>query len=232
MPKIRFGSTINQINLITLQGLLKVCQDRVLIDLDGTDLISIYQKSPQKELLTYTNVDQMSKEDTEYLFQLQQSRQNQLLKFLLNQNDLLLTANSPDELTLSRIALLNRDGKLLELLCTLEGKSLKVFEDQLLNWDDSEKKPGKKEEYSMQLMNTLDMEIWTVLATNTTLFTYIWDHMNYEFFDKKSENDPSLFHKSLKFWHSRFGPSIPPEIVKSYNFYGQNTGRDFMQTVS
>ena len=52
-PKIRFGATINQISLSTLQGLLKVCQNRVYIDLLGTNLTKIYENSPYKMLLKY-----------------------------------------------------------------------------------------------------------------------------------------------------------------------------------
>ena len=65
----------------------------------------------------------------------------------------------------------------------------------------------------MQLLNSLDMNFWTVMATNSSLFSSIWDSMNYVFFEEKQESDPSLFYRSLKFWHSRFGPQIPPELI-------------------
>lgn len=73
------------------------------------------------------------------------------------------------------------------------------------------------------------MNIWTVLATNSTFFNPFFDSMSYAYFDKAQEENPTLFKKSLKFWHARYGPRLPKEMVFDYNFYGKNTARDFMK---
>jgi len=45
MPVIKFGGTINQISLENLVNLLKVCQGRVIIDLKGVDILTIFKNS-------------------------------------------------------------------------------------------------------------------------------------------------------------------------------------------
>lgn len=51
MPIVRFGHTINQVRLENVENLLRVCQGKVLIDLRGTDLKTIYEKSRHSNLL-------------------------------------------------------------------------------------------------------------------------------------------------------------------------------------
>jgi hypothetical protein len=80
----------------------------------------------------------------------------------------------------------------------------------------------------MQLFNSLDMNLWTVMATNSTVFSSIWDSMNYVHFEAIQDRDPSLFYRSLKFWHSRYGPQLPPELISDQNYYAANKGNDFM----
>lgn len=76
----------------------------------------------------------MQRQDKQYLFDLQRSKLNLLLAFLLNHNENLLraTTTSPNvdegELTLGKIACKNRDPKLLELLLNLNSE---VFKEQL-----------------------------------------------------------------------------------------------------
>ena len=51
MPKIRFGHTIDNVSLENVENLLRVCQNKVVIDLDGTDLKTIMLKSKHSNLI-------------------------------------------------------------------------------------------------------------------------------------------------------------------------------------
>lgn len=55
MPLIRFGPTVNEVSLDNLENLLRVCKDKVLIDLKGTDLYSIFKNSRHHALLDNKN---------------------------------------------------------------------------------------------------------------------------------------------------------------------------------
>ena len=52
MPIIRFGATIDGVSLENIENLLKVCQNRVKINLDGTNLVDIFKRSRFASLLT------------------------------------------------------------------------------------------------------------------------------------------------------------------------------------
>ena len=52
MPIVRFGNTIDTVKLENLENLLRVCQDKIKIDLRGVDLKSIFMKSKHSDLLT------------------------------------------------------------------------------------------------------------------------------------------------------------------------------------
>lgn len=51
MPIIRLGHTINQVRLENIEKLLRVCQDKIVIDLQGTDLKAIFERSKYSDLL-------------------------------------------------------------------------------------------------------------------------------------------------------------------------------------
>jgi hypothetical protein len=55
MPLIRFGATVDEVSLENLENLLRVCKDKVLIDLQGTDLYTIFKKSRHAALLDHRN---------------------------------------------------------------------------------------------------------------------------------------------------------------------------------
>lgn len=110
-------------------NLLRVCEGKVTIDLTGTDLTSIYSRSFYSKLLEYSKAEDIEAEDKEYLFELQKTKLNLLLSFLLSQNENLLAAKHPTlNLTLGQIAQRNNDSKLLELLLSLNSE---VFKRQM-----------------------------------------------------------------------------------------------------
>lgn len=92
MPVVRFAHTINNVSLETLQNLLRVSKGKVKIDLTGTDLRGIYERSDYNKLLEYTDATQISVEDRDYVFELHSFKLYQLLTFLLKSNECLLDA--------------------------------------------------------------------------------------------------------------------------------------------
>ena len=68
MPIIRFGHTVNEIVLSSLENFLKVCKDKIIVDLMGTNLRSIFQNSSHASLLNYKNIENITKKDNDYLF--------------------------------------------------------------------------------------------------------------------------------------------------------------------
>lgn len=86
MPIIRFGHTANNVSLENLESLLRVCHGKILIDLQGTDLENIYKKSRHVALLENKDINNLSKEDSAYIFDLLKSRLYQLLSFILSYN--------------------------------------------------------------------------------------------------------------------------------------------------
>ena len=76
MPIIRFGATVNEVSLENLENLLRVCKDKVMIDLNGTDLFKIFKKSRYAALLDHNNAYQLSDDDNYYIFNLQKSKLN------------------------------------------------------------------------------------------------------------------------------------------------------------
>ena len=166
MPIIRFGHTVNKVSLANLESLLRICKNKVNIDLKGTDLHSIFSRSRHHALLTTKNASHLSEVDTKYLFDLQKSQMDQLLAFVLSQNDenlraTTLHAATHERRTLSMIAYKERDAKLLELLLSLDSN---VMNEQL-------REVTNKNALSVHLIKTIDFDIWVALATNTTVFT-------------------------------------------------------------
>lgn len=70
MPLIRFGSTLNSVSLENIESLLRVCHGKVKIDLNGTDLKSIFQRSKHAKLLVESDCKNLSENDHNYLFEL------------------------------------------------------------------------------------------------------------------------------------------------------------------
>lgn len=96
MPVIKFGNTINQISLENLVNLLKVCRGRVLIDLEGVDMMTIFKNSRYNDLIQNKNVESLSVNDRKYIFFLQESRLFQLLRFILANNEEIFKVTNPD----------------------------------------------------------------------------------------------------------------------------------------
>jgi hypothetical protein len=70
MPVIRFGHTINDVSLENLEAMLRVCKDKIIIDLDGTDIYTMFKNSRYHKLLECKNVEQLSEMDKNYMFEL------------------------------------------------------------------------------------------------------------------------------------------------------------------
>lgn len=60
MPLIRFGHTVNQVSLNSLENFLRVCLGKVKADLEGTDLKTIFKKSRHAALLDHQNAKSLS----------------------------------------------------------------------------------------------------------------------------------------------------------------------------
>lgn len=68
MPVIKFGQTVDQVSLENLVNLLKVCQGRIVIDLQGANLMAIFKNSRHRALVENKEVDTLSSEDKNYIF--------------------------------------------------------------------------------------------------------------------------------------------------------------------
>ena len=91
-PLIKFGQTIDNVSLENLESLLRVCEGKVTIDLNGTDLKKIFMSSRRANLITTSDVKSLSSEDKQYLFDLYKQKSYQLLFFILNNNNINLDA--------------------------------------------------------------------------------------------------------------------------------------------
>jgi hypothetical protein len=70
MPLIRLGHTINNVNLSGLENFLRVCRGKVVVDLNGTDLGGIFERSSHAALIKAQSAKNLSKADRDYLFNL------------------------------------------------------------------------------------------------------------------------------------------------------------------
>lgn len=84
MPIIRFGNTINNVNIESVQNLLRVSAGKVLIDLSGTDLKGIFQKSKYAKMLEYTDANDLTEDENDYFFDLHSQKLDHILSFLLS----------------------------------------------------------------------------------------------------------------------------------------------------
>ena len=96
MPIIRFGHTVNDVSLENLEQLLRVCKGKIIIDLNGTNLFDMLNRSRHYNLLYSKNATELSDIDKKYLFELYKSGLYQLLFYVLNQNDENLKAVEED----------------------------------------------------------------------------------------------------------------------------------------
>ena len=96
MPIIRFGHTVNDVSLENLEQLLRVCKGKIIIDLNGTNLFDMLNRSRYYNLLYCKNATELSDIDKKYLFELYKSGLYQLLFYVLNQNDENLKAVEED----------------------------------------------------------------------------------------------------------------------------------------
>lgn len=51
MPVVKFGSTIDNVRLDNLINVIKICQERIIIDLKGVDLKKIVLESNHASLI-------------------------------------------------------------------------------------------------------------------------------------------------------------------------------------
>lgn len=165
MPIIRFGHTVNDVSLENLEGLLRVCKGKIIIDLDGTDLYTMFKNSKHSNLLECKNALELSTVDNDYLFELQRSGLNQLLFFILDHNNENLKAETEDPetkemWTFALMAYHRRDAELLELLLCLNSP---IFKSQLAEVKD-------RISLTVRLLNTIDFNLWVALASNSDTF--------------------------------------------------------------
>lgn len=76
--------------LENLENLLRVCNNKVIVDLEGTDLKSIFLRSRHYNLFEAKNILELSEDDKEYVFDLQKQNIYKLLKVILSENDKIL----------------------------------------------------------------------------------------------------------------------------------------------
>lgn len=71
MPIIRFGNTIDSVSYENIENLLSMTVGRVEIDLTGTDMEQIIKRSKKyRKLLSIDDVNELPKQDKEYIFDL------------------------------------------------------------------------------------------------------------------------------------------------------------------
>lgn len=122
-------------------------------------------RSNYHQLLECTDHEKITDRDKFYLFELKKQNLDLLLSFLLKENETLLkvTKVHPDfdkPLTLGKLACRTQDIKLLELLLELDSE---VFKNQLGEVED-------RNALSIQMINTINFDVWISLAINTTVF--------------------------------------------------------------
>lgn len=92
MPVIKFGNTIDLVSLQSLLNLIKICQDRIVIDITGTNMEEKFKRSKYASLITEKDASKLTDEVKDYMFDLQKQGMTLLLIFLLKTNDELLNA--------------------------------------------------------------------------------------------------------------------------------------------
>ena len=82
--------------LENLENLLRVCNNKVIVDLEGTDLKSIFLRSRHYNLFEAKNILELSEDDKDYVFDLQKQNIYKLLKVILSENDKILEIKTHD----------------------------------------------------------------------------------------------------------------------------------------
>lgn len=219
IPLIKLGATVNNVSLECLSNLLRVCVGKVEIDLVGTDLKRIYQRSRQAKLLEYRNAADMTEDDRRYLFELHQYKMYRLLTFVLKSNEELLNATNPDmrDQTFGQIAYELKDAELLGELLNLRSK---IFTEHM-------SRVAERESLTTRFINSCDMDCWVAIANNSDFWVPHEECLLFQMFITQSAKNPPLFEKSKKFWHQRFGPGMPREIVNDVMKY--ESAHDFIR---
>lgn len=105
---------------------------------------------------------------------------------------------------------------MLDLLLSLESDVLK---EQMAEVKD-------RSCLTLRFIDTMNFDIWQQLAINTTVSDPHQESFYFQAFMQQQTEDPAFFNKSLKWWHSRFGPSMPQEIVSDVKRW--SSAYDFM----
>lgn len=79
---------------------------------------------------------------------------------------------------------------------------------------------------TLRFIDTMNFDIWQSLTINTTVFDPHQESFFFQAFMEHQTQDPALFSKSLKWWHSRFGPAFPKEVVEDVKRW--SSAYDFM----
>ena len=82
--------------LENLENLLRVCNNKVIVDLEGTDLKSIFLRSRHYNLFEAKNILELSEDDKDYVFDLQKQKIYKLLKVILSENERILEITTHD----------------------------------------------------------------------------------------------------------------------------------------
>ena len=222
MPIIRFGHTVNDVSLENLEGLLRVCKGKIMIDLKGTDLYRMFKDSKHSNLLECRNASDLSAEDNEYLFELQKSGLYQLLFFILNYNNENLRAETEDPETKQKwnfalMAYHRRNSELLELLLCLNSP---IFKSQLATVEN-------RMSLTVRILNTVDFDMWVALASNSDTFNPHQESLIFQAFMNQQMANPAQFRRSMQWWHVRFGPGMPQEIIHDVSRF--SNAHDFMK---
>lgn len=88
-PNIALGDSVKNIELDQMKNLLKVCQNKITINLDGIDFEKIILRSKHSKLLEVGH-DNISEEDSAYLFKLIDENLYELFEVFLKLNSKLV----------------------------------------------------------------------------------------------------------------------------------------------
>ena len=80
---------------------------------------------------------------------------------------------------------------------------------------------------TLRFINTIDFDIWVALASNSSIFNPHQESLIFQAFMDMQTYDPALFRRSMKWWHSRFGPGMPQEIINDVMRF--SSAHDFMK---
>lgn len=70
--------------------------------------------------------------------------------------------------------------------------------------------------------------MWVALASNTDTFNPHQESLIFQAFMNQQNANPAQFRKSMQWWHSRYGPGMPQEIINDVARF--SPAHDFMST--